>query len=419
MASGKSICIVGGGIIGLCSAWYALQRGHRVTIVERGTSDGDGCSFGNAGMIVPSHFIPLAAPGMVAMGLRMMRNPRSPFYIRPRLDGELVRWGLDFVRSANKAHVDRSAPLLRDMSLASRIEYKTFSEKFGNVFDLTERGLLMLCKTHHALEEETVVAALADKLGIPATVLTPAEAAAIDPGLKMEIEGAVHYPLDAHLSPQRFVRALTDALRVAGCDFRWQTEVTSWKTQGGRIAAAVTKEGEIEADEFVIASGSWSPGLARSLGIRLPIQAGKGYSVTLTNPRQKPELCSILVEARVAVTPMGETLRFGGTMEIAGLDETINTPRVEGILEAIPRYFPEFGPADFQNLPVWHGLRPCSPDGLPYIGRFKRWSNLTAATGHAMMGVSLAPITGKLIAEVLSGEKPEIPLELLSPERFG
>ncbi len=422
MAKPKSVCIVGGGIIGLCAAWYALQKGHSVTLVERGKPDREGCSTGNAGMIVPSHFIPLAAPGMVAMGLRMMRDPRSPFYVRPRWDKDLIQWGVNFARSANQTHLDRSAPLLRDLSLASRSAYEELSTHFGDVFGLTRRGLLMLCKTDHALHEEAATAAVARELGIPADVLTPADAAKLDPGVRMDIVGAVHFPLDAHLSPQRFVAALIDALESGGCDFRWQTEITGWQTKGIHVVAATTIHGGddyITADEFVIAGGAWSPKLVRGLGLRLPIQAGKGYSVTLPNPIRKPELCSILVEARVAVTPMGDTLRFGGTMEIAGMDETINTPRVEGILQAIPRYFPDFGPDDLRDLPVWHGLRPCSPDGLPYIGRFRRWKNLTAATGHAMMGVSLAPVTGKIIAALMSDETPPIPLDLLSPTRFG
>lgn len=156
----------------------------------------------------------------------------------------------------------------------------------------------------------------------------------------------------------------------------------------------------------------------RSLGLKLPMQAGKGYSVTLTRPRQLPRLCSIFTEARVAVTPMGDTLRIGGTMELSGLDESIKRERVAGITESVPRYFPDFNADDFRDLPVWHGLRPCAPDGLPYVGRFARYENLVAATGHAMMGLSLAPITGKLVAEILSGEKPSLSLALLNPDRF-
>jgi D-amino-acid dehydrogenase len=176
--------------------------------------------------------------------------------------------------------------------------------------------------------------------------------------------------------------------------------------------------GEFSADEYVIAGGSWSPLMSRALGLRLPMQAGKGYSLTLPKPRQLPGVCSILAEARIAVTPMGGGLRFGGTMEIAGLDEAINPVRVLGIIKAVPRYLPEFTPDDFAGIPPWSGLRPCSPDGLPYLGRTGKFANLTIATGHAMMGLSLGPITGRLVAEVLSGEQPSHDLKLLSPDRY-
>lgn len=403
----KSICIVGGGIIGLCTAWYARQRGFAVTVLERNGPDHDGCSHGNAGMIVPSHFIPLAAPGMVGMGLRMMRNPRSPFYVRPRLDAGLVSWGMQFARAATLQRVERAAPILRDLNLASRKSYEELSDTFGD-FGLTRRGLLMLCKTQHALDEEAKTAETANKLDVPAQVLTPAQAKQTDPDVQMDIAGAVLFPHDCHLSPHRFLDALTTQLKNSGVDVRFHTEVTGWKTEGNQVRAARTTQGEVTADEWVIAGGSWSPTIVRDLRLRIPIQAGKGYSVTVPQPPALPRLCSILVEARVAITPMGDTLRIGGTMELGGMDETVNPLRVQGILESVPRYFPEFANADLSSLPVWKGLRPCSPDGLPYIGRFAKYRNLTAATGHAMMGLSLAPVTGKLVAQVLSGEPTDI-----------
>src|SRR5262249_24424949 len=153
------------------------------------------------------------------------------------------------------------------------------------------------------------------------------------------------------------------------------------------------------ADEYVLAAGSWSPGLARGLRLRLPMQPGKGYSITLPQPKRLPALPLNLAEARVAATPMGSTLRFAGTMELAGLDTSLNATRVNAIREAVPRYLPDLGPADFEGVPAWSGLRPCSPDGVPYIGRSGRYSNLCIATGHTMMGVSLGPITGKLVSE--------------------
>jgi D-amino-acid dehydrogenase len=414
----KSILVIGGGVIGLCTAYYALRKGHRVTVVERGPPDHDCCSLGNAGMVVPSHFVPLAAPGMVALGLRMMFNPESPFYIRPRWSKELLGWAWKFYRAATAAHVARSAPLLRDLGLASRRCFEELAELPGHDFGLVKKGLLMLCKTEHTLHEEKKTARAAHQLDLPAEVLTPEDAARLDPAVRMDIAGAVYFPLDCHLSPQRFLAALTRAVEDHGVTVRWSTPVTGWRVAPGRIEAVRTAHGELSADEYVLAGGAWSPEVARGLDVRLPMQAGKGYSITLPRPRRLPSICSILTEARVAVTPMGEALRFGGTMEIVGLDESINPARVRGIVKAVPKYFPEFGPEDFRGLPVWRGLRPCSPDGLPYLGRFGRYANLSVATGHAMMGVSLGPITGKLMAEILSGEKPSVDVAALSPDRY-
>jgi D-amino-acid dehydrogenase len=194
--------------------------------------------------------------------------------------------------------------------------------------------------------------------------------------------------------------------------------VNGWRVSGRRIEAARTNKGDFTADEYVLCGGSWSPGVARELRARLPMQAGKGYSLTLPHPRQLPQISAIFSEARVAVTPMGGTLRFGGTMEIAGLDERINPRRVQGIIHAVPRYYPDFSPSDFEGIQPWRGLRPCSPDGLPYLGRFAAYDNLSTATGHAMMGLSLGPITGRLMAEILTGEKPSLDLTMLSPDRY-
>lgn len=418
MGGTKHVVVSGAGIIGLCCAYSLRQRGYAVTVVERNPADRDGCSFGNAGMIVPSHFVPLAAPGMVTLGLKWMFNSKSPFYIRPRLSAELVGWGLRFMHACNAGHVERAAPLLRDLNFASRELYVQLAATLPDDFGLVPRGLLMLCREEETLAHEAAFAARARDLGVPAEVCTAARAAELDPGVHMSIAGAVYFPRDAHLSPARFVAALTRALVASGVAFRWQTEITGWRTEGGRIVAAQTAAGDLAADEFVLAGGAWSPAMVRPLRITLPMQAGKGYSLTLPRPRQLPELCSIFTEARVAVTPMGSTLRIGGTMEVVGLDESIQRNRVDGIIEAVPRYFPDFTPADFRDVPAWRGLRPCSPDGLPYLGRFANYRNLIAATGHAMMGLSLAPITGQLVGEIVAGEPTSHPLAQLSPDRF-
>lgn len=410
----KSVIILGAGVIGLSTALYCARRGMQVTIIDQKPRQRDGCSFGNAGMIVPSHFIPLAAPGMVALGLKWMWNPESPFYIKPRLDVDLMSWGLHFWKAATKARMEAAAPVLRDLSLLSRECFETLGLDFG----LVKRGLLMLCKKQQTLNEEAHMAEKSNALGIPAEVLDAKATAALDPAVTMDICGSVFFPKDCHLAPGSFISAVEAELLRLGVTFLWETEVSGFKTESGALRALKTSRGEIESDEVVLSGGVWSAQLAKELDLKLPMQAGKGYSLTLANPKQLPELCSICTEARLAVTPMEGTLRVGGTMEMAGIDESITQRRVRGITRAFPQYFPAFEENDFAEVKPWSGLRPVSPDGMPYIGRTQRWKNLTVATGHAMMGLSLAPATGRIVSELLAGEKSSVKLDLMSPDRF-
>ena len=408
------ITILGAGVIGLSTALYCARRGMQVTVIERNSAQRDGCSFGNAGMIVPSHFIPLAAPGMVNLGLKWMWNPESPFYIKPRLDLDLLSWGLHFCKAATAQRVAAASPVLRDLSLLSRQCFEEIDLDFG----LVKKGLLMLCKQQQTLDEEAHMAATANALGIPAKVLDAKATAALDPSVTMDVCGSVFFPKDCHLSPARFISALEAELTRLGVQFLWETEVKGFETENGTLRAIRTSQGVIEGEEVILCSGVWSAVLARSLDLKLPMQAGKGYSLTLRNPTQLPGLCSICTEARLAVTPMDGALRVGGTMEMAGLNESITQRRVRGITRAFPQYFPAFAETNFAGVNPWSGLRPVSPDGMPYIGRTQRWKNLTIATGHAMMGLSLAPATGKIVSDLLSGEKPTVALDLMSPDRY-
>ncbi|MGH8713053.1 MAG: NAD(P)/FAD-dependent oxidoreductase [Casimicrobiaceae bacterium] len=414
----KHVLIVGGGIVGLSVAYYCARNGHRVTLIERGGPDRDGCSFANAGMVVPSHFVPLASPGVVRLGLQSMWNAESAIYVNPRFSADFVDWGWKFYRAATKGHVDRTGPRLRDLHLASRECYRQWIALWGNDFGLAERGLLVLCNTGHGLEKETKRADHARALGIPAEVLTAAATAELEPNIRMAIAGSVYFPMDCHLMPGRLMAALSRQAEEAGVQAHYGTSVTGWRSNGNRVAAALTSGETFIADEFVICAGIWSKDIARGLGLKLPMQAGKGYSLNVEPLAPQPRVCAILSEARVAMTPMGSALRFAGTMELGGIDETINPIRVRGIVKAIPRYYPDFTPSKFEGAQVRSGLRPCSPDGLPYVGRFARFANLSSATGHAMMGVSLGPITGKLMAEILSDQPPSCSMEGLSPDRY-
>jgi D-amino-acid dehydrogenase len=418
VVSGKHVAVIGGGVIGLSCAHYLLERGHRVTVIERGPADHDCCSLGNAGYISPSHFLPLAAPGIMGQAIRWMWNPESPFYVPPRLDPELISWSWRFWRASSVRRAHAAGPLLRDLNLASRALFVDLAGRTQNAFDLVPGGLLTLFQTERAWSEEARHAQRSRELGMPAEVLDPAGIAALEPDLTLKAIGGVYYRLDAHVTPERFHAALSGLVRERGGVFEWNAEVLGWKRERDAIRAAVTSRGDMNADEFVVAAGSWSSRLVRSLGHRLPLLPGKGYSLTLDSPPERPRRAVLLQEARVAITPMGSALRVGGTLELGAFDGGISPPRVRGILRSLSRHLPAFHPEQFRGCRPWCGHRPCTPDGLPYLGRLPGLENLSVATGHAMMGLSMAPITGKLMAEMLSGERPSIDLSPLRPDRY-
>jgi len=408
--------IIGGGLIGLSVAHSLAKSGHPVRIIERDDSFAKSCSEGNAGMVVPSHFIPLAAPGVITQGLKWMLNPKSPFFLRPRLSPSLARWIWLFAKHSTKKHVANSQELLRDLSLESRRLHLELAEE-GN-FPLIQKGLLTLCQTEAGLEEEAEVVEQAHALGLKAEVCDPARIKELEPDTEIEAKGAVWWPQDCHLSPDHFIAALRKSILAHGGEFI-PAEVSSLTTTGDKVTNVTTKTGTTyQAETIVLAGGIETTDLARQTGLKLPMQGGKGYSVTLPEPVANPQLCSLLKEGRVAVTPMGDTLRVAGTMEICGKDTSINKTRLQGVLESFCKYYPQYQVSDFEDLKPWVGLRPCSPDGLPYLGRSPKHSNLIIATGHAMMGLSLGPVTGKLVADLITGQKPTIDLAQLDPGRF-
>jgi len=379
----------------------------------------DGSSFGNAGLIVPSHLVPLAAPGMMAKGFGWMFDRKSPFYVKPRFSLDLLRWGWLFYRHANQHHVLKSAPALKELSLFSKTRYQQLARELDLDFGYSERGLLMVYQSGAAEKEEEETAHLANRHGVTARMLSAAEVQALEPDVTVNVRGGVFYPGDAHLTPHQLVGGLIDYLKQQGVQFLTSTAVSGFQSERGRVSGVVTSRGNFPVDELVLAAGCWSGQMARQLRLTLPVQAGKGYSITVPDVPRNVRIPSILLEARVAITPMGRGLRMGGTMEIAGLDRSVNLHRVRGIVEAVPRYYPELVFPVPSNTEVWHGLRPCSPDGLPYIGRLASPGNVLVAAGHGMMGLSLAPGTGALIADLIN-QNP-LPMEIgpFDPARFG
>ncbi len=413
---GKSVLIVGGGIVGLSCAYYLKKEGHEVTVIDKSAMDG-GASYVNAGYLTPSHIIPLAAPGMMAKGIKWMFNSSSPFYMKPRIDPDFLRWAWAFHRSSTRAHVEKAIPLIREINVLSKDLYSEMhdSGELGD-FQLEKKGLLMLYKTEREGRHEKEVARRAADEGLEVTELSRTELDKVQPGLSPDIEGAVHYLCDAHTSPNEIMDRLKMYLRVQGVVIRQEEEVIGFTRKNGRITGTLTSKASYRAEEVVLAGGSWTAGLLKNLGIRLLLQAGKGYRINVPRP-VGIRLPAILMEAKVAVTPMKHFTRFAGTMEFSGINHRIRPERVEAIARAAESYYTDLKIEANEKLAARCGLRPVSPDGLPYIGRTSQLENLTIATGHAMMGWSLGPATGKLVSEIISGQALSMSIEGFHPER--
>ena len=412
----KEVIIVGGGIIGLATAYYLNLEGHDVSVIDQDKIK-SGASHINSGYLTPSHIIPLAAPGMISKGFRWMFNNSSPFYIKPRFDLDLVNWGMKFIKSCTSEHVQKSMKSILDINLLSK---KLFIEmQQSNTFDfhLESKGLLMAYKTSVAEREEAKAASWAKDLGIIVKQLSKEEILKIQPKVPMEVAGAFMYESDAHTTPELFMNNLKNHLMSRGVKFFLDTVVTSFQKKEKKIEALNTNKGIFKADEFVIATGAWTEGILKELGIKLSIQAGKGYSFDVKDIAGL-SIPAILSEAKVAVTPMSGYTRFGGTMEISGINSKINSRRVLSIVNAAKEYYPGIEIPLTSVDKARSGLRPLSTDGLPFIGRHSSFKNLVLASGHAMMGWSLGPATGKLITELVSGYDPSLDLKPYSPERI-
>jgi D-amino-acid dehydrogenase len=413
------VVIIGGGIIGLSSAYYLQESGHEVTVIDKTDMKGN-CSYGNAGYVCPSHFIPLATPGIVKQGLKWMMNAKSPFYIQPRLSWSLMDWGLKFMRSATAEKVEKAGAPLRDIALFSQQLYEAWAKLPQFRFAYEHKGLLEIFQTtagaahaHHTVEQ-------AHRLGLTDTVLLDHTALQqLEPHTPINGLGAIWFKCDAHLYPNKLMQQLIADLEQKGVRLIRNEEVSGFENHSGKISKVITNTAVYDTDAVVVASGSWSRELAKKMKINIPLVAGRGYSITLEDSPYRINYPSVLVEGRVALTPMdGNKIRFGGTMEITSTGTPPRMSRVQGIIQAVERYYPEFKipmPAADQ---VWYGYRPCSADGLPYIGRNRQWKNVVIATGHAMLGLSLGAGTGKLVAELLNETTPGIDITAFDPNRF-
>ena len=402
----KKIIIIGAGTIGLHCAYYLNKNGHEVEIIEAASeTDTSGCSYGNCGLIVPSHFVPLASPGMLKSGIKMIFDSKSPVSLPVLKNIGNIPWFLKFMKAANIKHVRHSAPALFSLNSESKKLYREIHSQNPENLEWQEKGLLMACTTTKGFKEEIEITKIANDLGIGTKILDASGLKNIEPDVKFNVSGAVWYECDAHIHPAKYLQWLKNELKRKGVQFHYQTRLINLKTQNGKIVKAETDKANFTADEFVLAAGIYSKELTKNLGFSLPLISGKGYSIDFPNTNLKLNIPVILTEAKVALTPFSNSLRLGSGMEFSGKTGRINMRRIQEMLDRTHDALPDFPKFEAHKLKIWEGLRPVTPDGIPLIGRTKQIENLLVAAGHAMMGVSLAPVTGKIISDFVEGNR--------------
>lgn len=416
MSTNKKVVVVGGGIIGLSTAYFLHKEGHQVTILDKSAMNA-GASYVNAGYITPSHIISLASPGMISKGIKYMFDSSSPFYMKPRLNMDFIKWSWYFKKSSTQSKVERAMPVIRDINLLSRELYEGMktSGELGD-FHLEKKGLLMMYQTEKERDHEHFVAKRAAELDLEVTHLDKEGLKKVEPNIELNAKGAFHYECDRHTTPTQFMERMINYLSKAGVSIYKNEEVVDIVSKGNTITEVKTNKRNYRVDEVVFAAGSWSSHLSRKLKMNLSLQAGKGYRINVESPTNI-SMPAILMEAKMAVTPMQGFTRFAGTMEFSGINHTIRRERVDAIAAGAERYYKGLKIPEEAKSNAQCGLRPVTPDGLPYIGRTEQFPNLIIATGHAMMGWSLGPATGKLVTELISDKKLSLDIEPFAVER--
>jgi D-amino-acid dehydrogenase len=410
------ILIIGGGSIGLNCAYYLLKSGRKVTIVDS-KQIAKGSSSGNAGHIVPSHIVPLAAPGIIGIAVKWMLDPNnSPFGMKISLDPAYLSWLIRFASACSEANVQRAIPPLNALGQLSSANFVNLisEEKFDCHYQQT--GLLFLYKTQEAFEGGKYEAETLHQHGLPAEVLDQEAVRQREPAALPDVIGGVHFTDDASLNPARFLELLAKRVREMGADIYENTPVTGFEIRNKKIRIVHTANEDFEPEQVVLAAGAWSPNVTRSLHLNIPIQPARGYSLTMSATKTMPREALILGERRVAVTPMGELLRFTGRLELSNHDTTPNPKHIAGIERAVREYIQLDETLNVKE--TWAGLRPTTPDGMPIIGLSSKYNNLILATGHAMLGLSLGPGTGQIVSELANGEATAFDIHPLRLERF-
>ncbi|GAB3259503.1 NAD(P)/FAD-dependent oxidoreductase [Kineosporia babensis] len=407
------VVVIGGGVAGITIAYELARHGASVTVLERREGVAEECSSGNAGMVASTHAMPLASPGALREGLRYMWRPDSPFYLRPR--AQMVPWLLRYGKASTPGRARAAGKLLTELTQMG-LDWHRKVHADGLETGLRTRGHLDAYESQGSLEAGRAEIEQRHARGLPGELLNPEELLELEPSLSPSLAGGALYSDQAWLDPEIFIRSLAKAATALGVKIRNRVEVLDLERRGGRVVAARTTAGRISGDTFVIAAGVWSQTLARATGLYLPVEGGKGYHVEMPDSAASPQMPVYMADSRVVATPLPGRLRLSGTFELDGLDERVDPVRIRAITAAGVRVLP--GLRGVEPTGLWRGLRPCAPDGLPLVGPIREVPNLLVATGHGIGGITTGPVTAQLIGEVIRGEQPSLPMELMRPDRF-
>lgn len=408
------ILIVGAGIIG-CSVGAELsRRGAKVCIIDKG-SIGKGCSYGNAGWMTPCFAMPLPMPRMLLKSMKWLLDPASPLYIKPSLSLDLASWLLHFMKAMNATQAQRAVETLVVLSQKSLTEYEKLSQSYPEI-RYQQKGLLMVSRTPAGVTSAVEELNYVRDLGVPGKSLTSEEILAMEPALKEPLLGGVYFSKEAMAEPYLTVQALASEIRKNGGDVIENCELLDLTIEGGKVTKVLSSQGEICAQQVVVATGSWSKSLAKQLRLRIPILGGKGYAMIVPPLEKQPQYPIMLVEKKIAITPRADSLRIAGTLELVDQDFSITHTRVENMKKGAREFL--YVPEDLQVQELWAGLRPCTPDGVPLVGYHKDISNLILAVGHQMLGLQSGAGTGLLVADIAEGKTPFVDLNVLDVHRF-
>jgi D-amino-acid dehydrogenase len=407
----RRVVVVGAGVVGVACAYYLHKAGCAVVLIDKGAVGG-GCSHANCGFVCPSHVLPLAGPGVLGKTLRTLLQKGSPLVIRlgaltqPRSPA-LWAWLVRFALRCNRFDMLRAGHALQALLDSSRQLYGELMKSAEVEAEFQERGLLFVFHSAAAFDHYAHTdRLLREEFDLPARRYDGSELAALEPALKPGLAGAYHYERDAHLRPDRLMTSWQARLEQMGVEVRQNCPLLGFERHGRRVTAVQTPQGPLTCSHVVVAAGAWTPLLREHLGCSVPIQPGKGYSITTARPALCPRHPLIFEEDRVAITPMPSAYRIGSTMEFAGYDERLRRSRLDVLRKAARRYLVE--PEGAPVLEEWWGWRPMVPDGLPLIGAVAGRDNVLVAAGHGMLGLSMAPGTGRLVAELLTDQAPHV-----------